>query len=70
MNAAQQQPGTTTNGAAEAPGLVSSPTQLDASGNGGTKVATQLSVYNASDSAAKVTAKLASSARLLRWTRP
>ena len=58
VNAAQQEPGTTMNGAAEAPGLVSTPTQLDVSGNGGTKVTTQLSVYNASDSATKVTAKL------------
>jgi Subtilase family len=58
VNAAEQQPGSTLSGDTPAPGLVSTPTQLDVSGAGGTKVSTQLSVFNASNSATKVTAQL------------
>ena len=58
VNAARQEPGTTVPGATATPTLVSTPTQLDVSGAGGTKVSSHLSVYNASSAATKVTAKL------------
>jgi hypothetical protein len=58
VNAAEQQPGTTLKGAAQAPGLVPTPTQLDVNGTGGTTAVGALSVYNASNKATKVTAKL------------
>jgi hypothetical protein len=56
--AAEQMPFTTVTGAAKAPGLLSTPTQVDVSGGGGTKVPASLSVYNASNKATTVTAKL------------
>jgi hypothetical protein len=58
VNAAEQAPGTTLRGAAQAPGLVSDPTQLDVSGEGGTTAPTDLSVFNASNKATRVTAQL------------
>ena len=58
VNAAEQEPGTTLKGAAEAPALIPTPTQLDVNGSGGTTAVGALSVYNASNKATKVTAKL------------
>ena len=56
--AAEQMPNSTAKGASPAPTLLSTPTQLDVNGAGGTKVATSLSVYNASTKATTVTAQL------------
>ena len=56
--AAEQMPNSTATGASPAPGLLSTPTQLDVNGDGGTKVSTSLSVYNASTKATTVTAQL------------
>ena len=56
--AAEQMPFTTIDGASKAPGLLSTPTQVDVSGDGGTKVPASLSVYNASTKATTVTAQL------------
>ena len=58
VNAAEQQPFTTDTAAAQAPGLISTPTQVDVNGQGGTTVPESLSVYNASDKATKVTAQI------------
>ena len=58
VEAAQQMPFTTATGAAKAPGLLSTPTQVDVNGDGGTKVPASLSVYNASNKATTVTAQL------------
>jgi hypothetical protein len=54
--AAEQEPFTTHQGDSKAPGLLSTPSQLDVSGDGGTTVPQSLSVYNASNKATKVTA--------------
>ena len=51
-------PFTTETGAAKAPGLLSTPTQVDVSGDGGTRFPASLNLYNASNKATKVTAKL------------
>ncbi len=56
--AAEQEPFTTLKGAAQAPGLLSTPTQVDVSGAGGTTAPASLSIYNASSKATKVTASL------------
>lgn len=56
--AAEQMPFTTSTSASKAPGLLSTPTQVDVSGTGGTKVPASLSVYNASTKATTVTAQL------------
>jgi hypothetical protein len=56
--AAEQEPFTTLKGNSAAPTLLSTPTQLDVSGDGGTTDQTSLSVYNASNRATKVTAAL------------
>ena len=60
VRAAEQEPGTTlrTKDLKTSQGLVSTPTQIDVSGDGGTTVPSQLSVYNASNKATKVTATL------------
>jgi hypothetical protein len=60
VRAAQEEPGTTETAATDPTpaGLISSPTQLDLSGNGGSKASGTLSVYNASTSPTKVTATL------------
>ena len=54
--AAEQEPFSTFTGNSKAPTLLSTPTQLDVSGNGGTTLPESLSVYNASNKATKVTA--------------
>ncbi|HEY1569395.1 MAG TPA: S8 family serine peptidase [Solirubrobacteraceae bacterium] len=56
--AAEQEPFTTVKGDSAAPGLLSTPTQVDVSGAGGTTVPQSLSIYNASKKATKVTAAL------------
>ena len=56
--AAEQKPFTTVKGDSAAPGLLSTPTQVDVSGAGGTTAPASLSVYNASNQATKVTAAL------------
>jgi subtilase family protein len=56
--AAEQMPFTTDTGASKAPGLLSTPTQLDVNGQGGTTAPESLSVYNASNKATKVTAQI------------
>ena len=60
VRAAQQEPGTTLKNKdlKTSQGLVSTPTQIDVSGAGGTSVPSQLNIYNASTKAAKVTATL------------
>jgi hypothetical protein len=60
VRAAQQEPGTTLakKDLKTSQGLVSTPTQIDVSGSGGTSVASQLNIYNASTKATKVTATL------------
>ncbi|HEY2552086.1 MAG TPA: S8 family serine peptidase [Streptosporangiaceae bacterium] len=56
VKAAQQMPGTIdASGPGDAPGLISSPSQLDLSGNGGSAVSQPVSLYNASDKPATVT---------------
>jgi hypothetical protein len=56
--AAEQEPFTTLKGAAQAPGLISTPTQVDVSGAGDTTAPASLSIYNASNKATKVSAAL------------
>jgi Subtilase family len=64
VKAAQQMPGTTyAQGAGDAPGLISSPSQLDVSGNGGTVSDQSVSLYNASTRATTVTGRY-------RWIGP
>ena len=60
VRAAEQEPGTTLGkpDLKSSQGLVSSPTQIDVSGAGGTSVPSQLNIYNASAKATKVTATL------------
>ncbi|HET9897391.1 MAG TPA: S8 family serine peptidase [Streptosporangiaceae bacterium] len=56
VRAAQQMPGTTdARGAGDAPGLISSPSQLDITGDGGTVSDQSVSLYNASTRPVKVT---------------
>ena len=64
VKAAQQMPGTTyAHSAGNAPGLISSPSQLDISGNGGSVSDQSVSLYNASTRAARVTGSY-------RWISP
>ena len=60
VRAAQEEPGTTLKNKdlKTSQGLVSTPTQIDVSGTGGTSVPSQLNLYNASTKSAKVTATL------------
>ncbi len=60
VRAAQEEPGTTLEkkDLKTSQGLVSTPTQIDVSGTGGTSVPSQLNIYNASTKATKVTATL------------
>ncbi|HEY1734776.1 MAG TPA: S8 family serine peptidase, partial [Acidimicrobiales bacterium] len=60
VRAAQSEPGTTLvkKDLKTSQGLVANPTQVDVSGTGGTSVASQLNLYNASTKATKVTASL------------
>ncbi len=57
VRAAQQMPGTTLagGGAGDAPGLITSPSQLDVTGNGGSVSDQTVSLYNASTHATRVT---------------
>jgi hypothetical protein len=60
VRAAQAEPGTTLHkkDLKTSQGLVSTPTQIDVSGTGGTSVPSQLNLYNASTKSTKVTARL------------
>ena len=60
VEAAQEEPGTTLQkkDLKTSQGLVSTPTQIDVSGSGGTSVPSQLNLYNASTKSTKVTATL------------
>jgi hypothetical protein len=56
VKAAQQMPGTTyAQGPGDAPGLITSPSQLDITGNGGSVSDQSVSLYNASTKPARVT---------------
>jgi Subtilase family len=56
VKAAQQMPGTSYHGPDNAPSIISSPTQLDITGNGGSVSSQSISLYNASTHPTTVTA--------------